>query len=217
MAVTGIVLIGFVIAHMVGNLKIFLGPEASGIYEIDEYAQSLRNLFYPILPRHVFLWIMRLGVIGAAVLHVHAAVTLTVMNGRARAVGYQGPRQYLAANYASRTMRWSGFIVLAFVFFHLADFTWGIQPFAPEGWEHGSVRANFIFTFTRWPVVLFYVVANLLLGIHLYHGAWSMFQSLGINNPRFNAWRRWLAQGLAAVITIGNVSIPIAIYFGIIA
>lgn len=216
MAITGLLLIGFVIAHMVGNLKIFLGPEPGGMYEIDQYAESLRNLFYPILPRHVFLWIMRLGVIGAAVLHVHAAVTLTTMNNRARAVGYQGPRQYLAANYASRTMRWSGFIVLAYVFFHLADFTWGIQPFAPDGWVHGAVRDNFIFTFSRWPVVLLYVVANLLLGVHLYHGTWSMFQSLGINNPRFNAWRRWLAQGLAVVITLGNISMPVAIYFGVI-
>lgn len=217
MAVTGILLIGFIVAHMVGNLKIFLGPEASGVYEIDEYAESLRNLFYPVLPRHVALWIMRVGLLAAAVLHVHAATTLTFLNHRARQIAYQGPRQYLAANYASRTMRWSGYIVLAFVLFHLADFTWGAQPFAPSGWEHGAVRANFFATFSRWPVVTLYVVANLLLGIHLYHGAWSMFQSLGINNPRFNVWRRWFAQGLAALIVIGNVSMPIAIYFGFIS
>jgi succinate dehydrogenase / fumarate reductase cytochrome b subunit len=216
MAVTGILLIVFVIAHMIGNLKIFLGPEVGGGYEIDEYAHLLRELFYPILPRGVFLWLMRLGLIGAFALHVHASVALTLMNRRARTLEYQGPRQYLTANYASRTMRWSGFIVLAYLAFHLADFTWGIQPFAPDGWAPGSVHDNLILTFSRWPVTTLYVVANLLLGVHLYHGAWSMFQSLGVNNPRFNRWRRWFAQGLAAVIIVGNISMPIGAQLGMI-
>lgn len=217
MAVTGIALIGFVIAHLIGNIKIFLGPEAGGVYEIDEYGHALRELFYPILPRHVALWIMRLGLIVAFALHVHAATTLTFMNRRARTVEYQGPRQYLSANYASRTMRWSGYIFLAYLAFHLADFTWGIAPFAPDTWVRGSIRANFLATFSRWPVTAFYVFANLLLGIHLFHGIWSMFQSLGINNPRFNKWRRWLAQGLSVLITLGNVSMPLAVAFGVIA
>lgn len=216
MAITGIVLIGFVIAHLVGNIKIFLGPEASGVYEVDEYGHALRELFYPILPRHIFLWIMRVGLILAFVLHIHAATTLTFINRRARTVEYQGPRQYLSANYASRTMRWSGYIFLAYLLFHLADFTWGIQPFAPEGWVRGNIHDNFIHTFSRWPVTAFYVLANLLLGIHLFHGIWSMFQSLGINNPRFNQWRRWLAQGLSALIVVGNVSMPLAVAFGVI-
>ena len=217
MAITGIILITFVVVHLIGNLKIFLGPEAGGVYEIDEYGHLLRDLFYPILPRHVFLWLLRTGLIVAFALHVHAAVALTVINRRARPVEYQGPRQYLTANYASRTMRWSGFIFLAYLAFHLADFTWGIEPFAPANWVRGSVHANMVFSFSRWPVTGFYVLANVLLGIHLYHGAWSMFQSLGINNPRFNRWRRWFAQGLAAVIVIGNISMPIAIQFGIIS
>jgi succinate dehydrogenase / fumarate reductase cytochrome b subunit len=215
-AVTGIILIVYVIVHMVGNLKIYLGIEAGGHYEIDLYGETLRNLFYPALPRHVFLWILRVGLILAFVLHVDASTRLTFMNRRARPLEYQGPRQYLVANYASRTMRWSGYIFLAYLFFHLADFTWGIQPFAPEGWQQGAVHANFLLTFSRWPVTAFYVLANLLLGIHLYHGAWSMFQSLGINNPRFNKWRRWFAQGLAAVVVIGNVSMPLAIQFRLI-
>ena len=217
MAITGILLLGFVIAHLIGNLKIFLGPEVSGVYEIDEYGHTLRELFYPILPRHIGLWIMRVGLFIAMVLHVHAATVLTFMNRRTRSTEYQGPRRYLIANYASRTMRWSGYIFLAYLFFHLADFTWGIQPFAPEGWERGSVRANFLLTFSRWPVTAFYVIANVLLGIHLFHGVWSMFQSLGINNPRFNKWRRWLAMGLSFLITLGNVSMPLAVLFGVIA
>jgi succinate dehydrogenase / fumarate reductase cytochrome b subunit len=217
MAVTGILLIGFVISHLVGNLKIFLGPEVSGAYEIDEYGHALRELFYPILPRHIALWIMRVGLIVVFALHVHAATVLTFMNRRARTVEYQGPRRYLSANYASRTMRWSGYIFLAYLAFHLADFTWGIQPFAPEGWQRGNIRGNFLLTFSRWPVTALYVFANLLLGIHLFHGIWSMFQSLGINNPRFNKWRRWLAQGLSVLIVAGNVSMPLAVAFGVIA
>jgi succinate dehydrogenase / fumarate reductase cytochrome b subunit len=216
MAVTGIILLAYVIAHTVGNLKIYLEVEASGLYEIDEYGHMLREFLYPILPRHLFLWIMRVGLIIATIFHVHAAVVLTQMNHRARTTTYAGPRQYLVANYASRTMRWSGFIVLAFVAFHLADFTWGIEPFAPEGWERGAVHANFLLTFSRLPVVVLYVVANLALGLHLFHGVWSMFQSLGANSPRFNAWRRYFAIGVAYAITLANVSMPIAVYAGLI-
>ena len=216
MAVTGIILLAYVVAHAVGNLKIFLEVEASGLYEIDEYGHLLREFLYPILPRHVFLWIMRIALLAAAILHVHAAVVLTYLNHRARPVGYAGPRQYLVANYASRTMRWSGFIVLGFVLFHLADFTWGIPPFAPDGWEPGAVHNNFIATFSRLPVTILYVVSNLALGLHLYHGAWSMFQSLGINSPRFNPWRRYLAIGLSGAITVANVAMPIAVAMGVI-
>ena len=216
MAVTGIVLLGFVIAHTIGNLKIYLEVEASGLYEIDEYGHFLRDFLYPVLPRHVFLWILRVTLIIATIFHVHAAVVLTQINHRARTTSYLGPREYLVANYASRTMRWSGFIVLAFVAFHLADFTWGIQPFAPNGWEAGAVHANFLLTFSRLGVVALYVVANVALGLHLYHGVWSMFQSLGANSPRFNAWRRYLAIGVAYGITLANISMPIAIYVGLI-
>ncbi len=139
MAITGLLLIGFVIAHLVGNLKIFLGPEASGVYEIDEYGHALRELFYPILPRHIALWLMRVGLILAFALHVHAATALTFMNRRARTIDYQGPRQYLAANYASRTMRWSGYIVLAY----LASI-WPTSPGAssPSPPRVGSGRAS---------------------------------------------------------------------------
>jgi succinate dehydrogenase / fumarate reductase, cytochrome b subunit len=215
MAITGLLIVGFAIAHMVGNLKIFL-PDIEGVPDIDVYAHALRELFSPIVPEHVFLWVMRTGLLLAVLLHVHAAYALTVMNHRARAVDYQSPRHYLAANYASRTMRWSGTIFLAFLLFHLADFTLGIQPAAPAAWEHGEVYANFVATFSRPLVTLFYVVAMGLLGIHLYHGIWSMFQSLGINHPRFNAFRRYVALGLSAVISIGFVVPPLAIAFGFI-
>jgi succinate dehydrogenase / fumarate reductase, cytochrome b subunit len=218
MALTGIVWLVYLFAHMVGNLKVYVGfLPAEAAYEIDLYGAALRALFFPIFPHHVVLWILRLGLIVALVLHVHAAYSLTIMNRKARHVSYQGPREYLVANYASRTMRWSGVLVLVFIAWHLADFTWGIAPFAPDGWAHGTVYDNFVASFSRIPVSILYIVANLALGLHLYHGVWSMFQSLGINNPRFNPWRRYFAMAFTALIVIPNVSFPIAVLTGIVS
>lgn len=213
MALSGIVLLGFLLAHMIGNLKVFMPPDG-GVAELDLYAVALREMLYPLLPRTVPLWILRIGLLAAALVHIHAAYALTLMNRRARPVDYSGPRDYLVANYASRTMRWSGVIVLLFVLWHLADFTWGIQPMAPEAWEHGAVFSNFMAAFQRPLVTIFYVVAQLALGLHIFHGAWSMFQSLGVNNPRINEWRRWFAIGFAALITAGNIVMPLAVLFG---
>jgi succinate dehydrogenase / fumarate reductase cytochrome b subunit len=215
MAITGILIIGFVILHMVGNWKIFL-PDVDGVPDIDIYAHALRQLLVPFLPEHVALWILRTGLIVAFLFHIHAAYSLTLMNHRARPEDYQGPRHYVAANYASRTMRWSGVIFLAFLLFHLADLTWGIQPMAPETWARGEVYANFVATFSRAPVTFFYVVAMVALGIHLFHGAWSMFQSIGVNHPRFNHLRRWFAIGLAVLVTVGNAVMPLAVLFGLV-
>ncbi|MEX1126762.1 MAG: succinate dehydrogenase cytochrome b subunit [Acidimicrobiia bacterium] len=215
MAVTGLAIILFVLAHMVGNWKIFL-PEVDGIPDIDIYADALRQLLVPFAPEHVVLWLLRTGLIVAFLLHIHAAYSLTMMNRRARPDEYQGPRHYVAANYASRTMRWSGTIFGAFLLFHLADLTWGIQPAATETWARGEVYANFVATFSRAPVTIFYVLAMVLLGLHLYHGAWSMFQSLGINHPRFNAARKVFAIGLAVVVTVGNAIMPLSVLFGFV-
>jgi succinate dehydrogenase / fumarate reductase cytochrome b subunit len=213
MAITGIAIIGFVVLHMIGNWKIFL-PDVNGVPDIDVYAEALRQLLVPFLPEHVALWILRTGLIVAFLLHIHTAYSLTIMNRRARPVDYHSPRTYIAASYASRTMRWSGVIFFAFLLFHLADLTWGISPVAPETWERGEVYANFVATFSRAPVTVFYVIAMILLGLHLYHGAWSMFQSLGINHPRFNKARRYFAIGLAFLVTVGNSIMPLAVLFG---
>ena len=208
MAVTGIMLLGFVLAHMLGNLKLYLGME-----ELNHYGEALRDLGAPFFPHTTLLWVMRLGLIAAFALHIHAAATLTVMNRKARPVGYQAPRRYSAASYAARTMRISGVIVLAYLLFHLFDLTWG--PANPE-FARGYPYQNLVASLSRWPIAIFYIVANVLLGIHIYHGAWSMFQSLGVNNPNINRARRWFAQGFAALIVIGNVSFPIAILTGIV-
>ena len=209
MAASGIVLMVYVVAHMVGNLKLYLGAA-----ELNEYAEWLRDVGYPALPHSGLLWIMRSVLIVAFVLHLHAAYALTMMNRRARPTRYQSRRDYIAADFASRTMRWTGIIVLLFIVFHLLDLTWGtVNP----DFVKGDVYRNVVASFQRVPVALFYVVANLALGLHLYHGAWSLFQSLGVSNPRFNHWRRYFAVAFAAVVTLGNITFPIAVLTGVVA
>ncbi|MFT3852618.1 MAG: succinate dehydrogenase cytochrome b subunit [Ilumatobacteraceae bacterium] len=213
MAVTGIMLMGFVIVHAVGNLKMYLGPE-----EINHYGEFLRELLVPLLPRTVTLWLMRIGLLGAVLLHIHAAYGLTRINHEARSVKYQGPRDYQVANFASRTMRWTGIIVALFVIWHLSDLTWGFaNAIGTDGtFVRGDVYGNIVRSLSRVWVAAIYIVANIALGIHLFHGAWSLFQSLGWNNPRFNKWRRGFAVGVATLIVVINVSFPIAVLAGIV-
>ncbi|MEO6628269.1 MAG: succinate dehydrogenase cytochrome b subunit [Aquihabitans sp.] len=208
MAITGIMLMGFVLVHMVGNLKMYLGPA-----EFDHYGEFLRELLVPLLPRTVFLWVMRIGLITAFVLHIHAAYSLTRINQAARTVKYQSKQDYIAANFASRTMRWTGVIFGLFLVWHLFDLT-----FTGTGYRYvrGSAYGNVDNSLSRIPVALLYIAGNIALGIHLFHGAWSLFQSMGWNNPRFNPMRRNFAVGFAALIVIGNVSFPIAVLTGIV-
>ncbi|MGH3927766.1 MAG: succinate dehydrogenase cytochrome b subunit, partial [Pseudonocardiaceae bacterium] len=197
MAVTGVALMAYVFVHMLGNLKLYLGPAA-----LNEYGEWLRTLLEPFFPRTMTLWILRVGLFAAFVLHIHAAYALTRMNSRARPVAYRSKRDYVAASFAARTMRWTGVIVLLFVLYHLADLTWG---FANPDFVRGDVFHNLVASLSLWPAALFYLLGNLALGIHLYHGSWSLFQSLGINNPRFNHWRRYFAVAFALVVTLGNL------------
>lgn len=213
MAVTGIIFLGYVFVHMLGNLKLYLGTDPTGIYAIDHYGEWLRELLEPFLPRQGALWIFRVVLTASVVLHIHAAYSLTVTNWKARPVRYQSPREYLVANYASRTMRWSGVIVGAFIVFHLLDLTIGTAN--PE-FVAGDVHANLIASFSRPGVAIFYIAANLLLGLHIFHGTWSLFQSIGWNNPRFNEWRRWFAWAFTAVIVVANVSFPLTVLTGLV-
>jgi succinate dehydrogenase / fumarate reductase cytochrome b subunit len=213
MAITGIMLLGFVLTHMIGNLKMYLGAE-----DYNHYAEFLRELLVPILPRTVLLWLLRFGLIGAVLLHIHAAYSLTVMNRKARSVKYQSPRDYQIANFASRTMRWTGIIVALFVLWHLADLTWGtVNAIGGDGvFVRGDAYGNVVRSLERVPVAVLYIVANIALGTHLFHGVWSLFQSMGWNNPRFNKWRRGIATAFATIIVVGNVSFPIAVLAGIV-
>jgi succinate dehydrogenase / fumarate reductase, cytochrome b subunit len=210
MALSGIVLLGYIAAHMLGNMKVYLGPTS-----INEYGESLRDLGGHLVPRTHLLWIMRIGLTAAFAVHIHAAYALTRKNMRARGkVRYDAPREYLAADYASRTMRYSGVIIVLFLAFHLADLTWGS---ANPSFVRGDPYDNMIASFERLPIAIVYIVANLALGLHILHGVWSLFQSIGANNEVYNRWRRYLAWGFTAVIVLGNLSFPIAVQLGIIS
>ena len=210
MALTGVALLGYVVAHMIGNLKIYFGPE-----EINHYGEALRDLGGNLAPRTHLLWALRISLLGAALLHVHAAYTLTYTNWKARGGRYR-ERDYSVVTYASRTMRLTGTVVLFFVFFHLADLTWGVSPAAPEEFFRGDVYSNLVASFERLPVAILYVLANIALGLHIFHGTWSLFQSLGWSHPRFNQWRKVLAAVLTAAVVIINLSFPIAVQAGIL-
>jgi len=208
MALTGLMLMGFVLFHALGNLKVYFGAE-----DVNHYGEWLRELLVPFFPRTVTLWLLRIGLVTAFALHIHAAFGLTMMNRRANGPGYVQSRDWQAADAASRSMRWTGVIFALFLVFHLADLTWGtVNP----DFVRGDIYRNFVATFSRPPVAVIYIVANLALGLHLFHGAWSMFQSLGVNNPRWNSWRRSFAVGFAALITAMNVMFPMSVLTGMV-
>ncbi|MGB9358108.1 MAG: succinate dehydrogenase cytochrome b subunit [Acidimicrobiia bacterium] len=209
MALTGIGLLGYIVVHMIGNLKIFIGPE-----DLDHYAESLRTLLYPIFPKEGVLWLFRVGLMAMTVIHIWSATVLALRNRKARGtIRYEKKREYAAANYASRTMLWGGVLIAMFVLYHLADLTIGS---ANPDYVAGDVYNNVVYSFERWPVALFYIITMCFLALHIYHGAWSLFQSLGLANPRYDTWRRWLAVALALAVLIGNSSIPIAVQLGIL-
>jgi succinate dehydrogenase / fumarate reductase, cytochrome b subunit len=209
MAITGIVGLGYVLAHMIGNLKLYQSAESFNLY-----AETLRSLLYPIAPEHSILNLLRAVLVLALIAHVVAAWQLTVMNRRARPERYRSKRDYVVADFAARTMRWTGVIVLLFLVYHLADLTWGWVNPAPAG---STPYEKVIASFSVPVVAGFYLVANLALGLHIFHGTWSLFQSMGWNNRRFNHWRRTLAIAFTVVVVGGNLSFPIAVLTGVIS
>jgi succinate dehydrogenase / fumarate reductase, cytochrome b subunit len=202
MALTGLILFGFVIVHMLGNLQVYLGAEA-----INAYGVTLHTLLHG-----GGIWLFRAVLLSAVLLHIWAMAGLTLANRRARDVGY---REWKAreSTYASRTMRWSGVFLLAFIIFHLLHFTTGdVHPdFIP-----GDVYHNVISGFQVMPVAILYILATLALGLHLFHGAWSMLQTLGLNHPRYNRLRNVVCVGLAALVVIANLSFPVAVLTGLL-
>ncbi|HEV8580146.1 MAG TPA: succinate dehydrogenase cytochrome b subunit [Thermoanaerobaculia bacterium] len=218
MAVTGIILFGFIVMHMIGNLKIYEAGQfqvfRDGAYKpmryLDAYGYFLRHVGEPLVPAYTLLWIFRSVLIVAVVLHIWAAWQVTRMSQVARPRDYVS-RPKIHTTYASRTMRWGGVIILLFVIYHLLHFTTGtVHP----DFQEGNVYHNVVTGFSVWYVSLFYIVAQVALGFHLYHGLWSMFQSLGWNHPRFNRWRSGFAHAFAWIITLGNISFPLAVLAG---
>jgi succinate dehydrogenase / fumarate reductase, cytochrome b subunit len=199
MAVTGVMLFGFLIAHMVGNLQFFQGPE-----KLNHYAESLRQ----IMPALV---VLRIGLLVAAVLHIVAAISLARSQQVARPVGYT-KKQNVGSTYASRTMYWSGPIVLAFLIYHLLHFTFG--PVHPN-FRDLKPYENVVAGFANPIVAIAYIIAMVLLGMHLYHGLWSMFQSLGIAHPRYTPRIKAFAKVFTVVLVLGFISVPIAVLAGL--
>lgn len=198
MAVTGFILFGFVVGHLLGNLQIYLSPE-----KINRYAELLKSA--PAL-----LWGARLTLLASVVLHMWAALSLTRLQMAARPVKYYR-KENLNSSYASRTMIWGGVIIGAFVVFHLLHFTVGsVHP----DFDHKNVYNNVILGFQVVPVSVFYIIAMVLLCMHLYHGLWSMFQTLGIEHPKYTPWIKRFAKLFAFAIAAGNISIPVAVLAG---
>lgn len=211
MALTGVAGMGFVFAHMVGNLHLYEGPE-----EVNAYAEALRTLGGHLAPRGGVLWLMRFGLITAIAIHIYAAYRLTVVNHKARPEKYASKRDYIAADYASRTMRITGIWLTAFIIYHLADLTWGVA-LSSDDFIHGDPYNNVVESFTNPLVATFYILSMGTLAFHLYHGAWSIFQSLGINSPRYNSWRRGFAMGFATIVLVGNISFPVMVQLGVLS
>lgn len=204
MAASGVFLFGFVIAHLLGNLKIYQGAA-----KFDAYAHGLRELGKPLLGHGQALWIMRFALLAAVGIHIVAAVQVTLASRAARRTSYV-KRNDLSFTYASRTMRWGGAILLAFVVYHLLHLTLGTAHH-----DFGdSAYHNVVAGFRLWPVSLAYAVAMLPLGLHIYHGLWSATQTLSIRNPKLLRIRRGLAAALAIFIVVGNLSIPLSVLAG---
>ena len=202
MGVTGAILFAFVTGHMLGNLQIFAGPE-----HLNAYGHLLHSA-------GELLWPVRIVLLASVALHVLAAVQLWALNQKARPVRY-ARKEAIAATYASRTMYWSGPIVLAFVIFHLLEFTVGaVHPQAQ--FVAGDVYGNVVSGFHVWWVSVWYIIAVSLLGIHLSHGISSMFQSVGLAHPRITPLLNLAANAIATVIVLGYISIPISVMLGIV-
>jgi succinate dehydrogenase / fumarate reductase cytochrome b subunit len=205
MAFTGGLLLGFVVGHMLGNLKIFLGAEA-----IDAYAAFLRTMGEPLFPYSFLLWVARIVLLACVALHITAAVQLTRMNWAARPQGYD-TKKSIVTTYAARTMRWSGVILALFVVYHLLHLTAGVVGFQRGQFHHLSVYHNVVAGFSVWYVSLFYIAAMACLCLHLDHGIWSMFQTLGWNNARTTSALQTLSRGLALAVFVGFISVPVAV------
>jgi succinate dehydrogenase / fumarate reductase cytochrome b subunit len=210
MAVTGLVLVAFVIGHMLGNLQMFIGAA-----KINAYSAFLKST-------GELLWLVRLGLLVAVLLHILMAWQLTMIKRQARPIDYH-KREPQVSTIASRTMRWGGVLLLVFIVFHILHFTTGtVFPAAsrPDAmypqFSPTDVYGNVISAFrTPW-VVAFYVVAMLFLMLHLFHGAWSSVRTLGLNKPSRHPLQRRVATIVAIVVWLGFTAVPVAVFFGVI-
>ncbi|MFH2005620.1 MAG: succinate dehydrogenase cytochrome b subunit [bacterium] len=200
MAVTGFLLFGFLLVHMLGNAQLYLGSR-----QLNAYAAFLSS-------KPSLVWFTRITLLLAVTLHAIAAAQVWLQNRASRPIGYQ-MQQYRETSYAARTMIWGGPIIALFVVYHLLHFT--------TGHLHGTfnkadVYGNVVAGFKVWWISAVYILANLLVGLHLFHGLWSWMQTLGMNHPKYNPWRKNLAAVFAGLIASINVSFPVAVLMGLI-
>jgi succinate dehydrogenase / fumarate reductase cytochrome b subunit len=201
MALTGAIGVGYVAAHMLGNLQVF-----EGAGKINAYAALLKS-------NMGLLWMARSVLVIAVGLHIVAAYQLARISQRSRPVGYKRWRA-VGSDFASRTMRWTGPLLALFIVYHLLHLTTGaVHP----DFIQADVYHNVISGFRVWYVSVIYIVAMLMLGLHLYHGAWSMFESLGLNHPKYNRLIRALATIVTAIVVAGFIAIPAAVLMGFIS
>lgn len=205
MAITGIVMVGFLVTHLAGNLLIFAGTDSINVY-------SLKLREYPLV-----LLIARIGLLLSVILHIIAAIKLSILNKRARPQGYVYAKR-VKASYASQVMLASGVLLLTFIVYHLAHFTFRCthqELFALI--EEHDVHSMVVLSFKSIWVTGFYTLSIVILMTHLYHGMKSFFQTLGINHPKYNAAIQILCPSLAFILTLGFLSIPLAIFFGFVS
>ena len=210
-AVTGAIMVGFLMLHVAGNLKAFLPDAAPGVPDIDVYAKFLRTMGEPLVPYATLLWIVRIVLIVSLVLHVTCVVQLARRNQRARPVGYRKV-QHVESTAPARWMLYTGSLMLVFLVIHLLQFTTGTID--ASRFVQGAVYGNLYRAFQEWGYVAMYVGAMVILGLHLYHGAWSLFQSLGLDSPDRNRGLRRLAMTVAVGLSLSFASLPIAVAVG---
>jgi succinate dehydrogenase / fumarate reductase cytochrome b subunit len=219
MALTGFVLVGFVVFHMYGNTKMYQGPEV-----FNEYAAGLREIGHPIFGHEHLLWVARVVLLASVVGHIWAATSLTIQSRKSVAAqAVSGTQRYgkktRKTGYAAYTMRFGGVLILLFIIYHILHLTFGAVGYSagqyrhPEGSEY-FVYNNVVLGFQNPLIVGFYTLTMVFLGLHLFHGVWSMFQTLGLNNRKYDSLFRGLAIAIAAIVVIGNLSFPLAVLFG---
>lgn len=206
MAVSGVIWIGYLALHMWGNLHFFQGQEA-----FNHYAEFLREVGYPVFTYAQILWVIRIVILVAIVVHVWAAAALFRQAQQARSTSY-AVKRVVQANYATRFMRIGGVVILLFIIFHLAQFTWGwVTQF-----DRSDPYTNLMVGFSNPLIVFFYLIALAALALHLFHGVWSMFQTLGWNNRDWDGFFRGLAIFVAVVIPLGFAIVPLSILFNLV-
>jgi succinate dehydrogenase / fumarate reductase cytochrome b subunit len=210
MAVTGVIMVGFVILHMLGNLKIFAGAD-----QINAYSRFLRMVGEPELGYSDALWIVRIVLLTSVTLHIIAAVQLTRMSWKARPIGYQH-RKNAETTFAAQSMRWGGVLLAIFIVFHILHFTLGAVGFEPGQYQELHVYQNVIAGFSVWPVAVFYIVAMAALCLHLDHGIWSFLQTLGWSTARNTRTLKILSRVIAIVIFAGFISVPLGVMTGLV-